>query len=173
MTSLLTLLVNLIVISSTSFGAGAQVLFSSLAITQLGILTAADFAASLTIGFVTPGPMIYGLAALLGLRVAGIGGAILASAAIYLVPVLLGWLVSRYVHRLGKSPVLHRFEHGVQSAVVGLVVFACLSLATQLPMEWRYVGVGVLAMLAAWRQVPPLLIVFVGAALAYAAGYLG
>jgi chromate transporter len=97
-------------------------------VTELGWLTAREFLDGVAISQLTPGPIAV-LATFAGYRVAGIGGALLATIALFLPSTLLMLLISYYYDRLRNVRSVQDFLAGIVPAVVGLILATAITLA--------------------------------------------
>lgn len=108
--------------SVTLFGGGYVVIpaLHELFVEHLHWLSATEFADGIAIGQVTPGP-IFITATFIGYKVAGWGGAALATLAMFLPPAVLTVLASRFVAWMEGSAGLAAAMKGVRAAVIGLI----------------------------------------------------
>ena len=83
-------------------------------------ITSATFTQFYALGKLAPGPTT-GMAALVGYAVAGIAGAIVASAAIFVPASLLVYAAGRGWERLRGNPWRDRFSRAVAPVVLGLI----------------------------------------------------
>ncbi|MBI5302654.1 MAG: chromate transporter [Chloroflexi bacterium] len=97
-------------------------------------LTHKEFLDGLALGQVTPGPITI-LATFVGYKVAGIGGALVATIAIYAPGILLVILTTRYFQRVRHSRWVRAFLNGVKPAAVAVLVAVSLRLATTMIQE--------------------------------------
>ena len=113
---------------SVGGGYAAMPLIQSQAVTVYGWLTAAEFADLVTIAEMTPGPIALNAATFVGMRVAGVPGALVATMGCVLPPMLivsvLAWLYARF--RSGR--VMQGVLGMLRPAVVGLIASAAVSL---------------------------------------------
>ncbi|WP_424940763.1 chromate efflux transporter [Aliiroseovarius sp. S253] len=99
-----------------------------------GWLAIEDFAASIALGQVTPGPILIS-ATFIGYKVAGLAGAVIATIAIFMPPAALIILAS---HQLQRFRHLSRFkaaQAGIRTAVFGLIISAAASLLIGIASE--------------------------------------
>ncbi len=95
---------------------------------DFGWLTRQEFLDSVAIGQVTPGPLTI-MNAFIGHKVAGIPGAIAATAGSYLPSLLVVTFVTRHYLRLKDSRVVASVFRGIKPAVVGMLLAVGLNLA--------------------------------------------
>lgn len=79
-----------------------------------------QFLDSVAIGMISPGPVVI-TATFVGYLLRGISGAVIATAGIFLPPVLFVVVATPLMLRYRQHPVLHGFIRGVGSAVVGVL----------------------------------------------------
>lgn len=145
-------------IGSVLFGGGYVLvaLLEPFAVGEYGWLTAGQFLDGVALTQAVPGP-ISTLSAFVGYAAAGVPGAFLATAGIYL-PAFVGvlWLAPRLERIREVDAVRHALE-GVVAAAAGAVVGVGLSLAMAGVQDVVAGGIAVVALvLAAWKKVPAL-----------------
>ena len=91
-------------------------------------LTHTEFVDAVALGQMTPGPLLV-TATFIGYKVAGVGGAIIATVAIFLPSLLMTLLMARQLGRIRGNPYVRGFLNGVNVAVVGLILAAAVSVA--------------------------------------------
>ncbi len=145
-------------IGSVLFGGGYVLvaLLEPFAVGEYGWLTAGQFLDGVALTQAVPGP-ISTLSAFVGYAAAGVPGAILATAGIYL-PAFVGvlWLAPRLERIRQVDAVRHALE-GVVAAAAGAVAGVGLSLAMAGIQDVVAGGIAAVALvLAAWKKVPAL-----------------
>jgi len=153
-------LVNLITIGG---GYVALPLLHRFFVEDFGWLTRQEFLDAVAVGQVTPGPLTI-MNAFIGHKVAGIPGALTATAATYLPSLLVVTLVTRFYLRFKSSRVVAAVFRGVQPAVVGMLLAVCVDLAgTTLrgPLALA-IGIGSFAAMAFTRIDPTFVVVAAG-----------
>lgn len=127
---LLKLMLAFLQVGAFSVGGGyaAMPLIEEQAVTFHGWITAAEFADLVTIAEMTPGPIALNAATFVGMRMAGLPGALAATFGCVLpslvIVTLLSWLYTRF--RSGK--VMQSMLDFLRPVVVGLIASAALSL---------------------------------------------
>jgi len=145
-------------IGSVLFGGGYVLiaLLEPYAVGEYGWLTASQFLDGVALTQAVPGP-ISTLSAFVGYSAAGLPGAFLATAGIYL-PAFVGvlWLAPRLEWIREVDAVRHALE-GVVAAAAGAVAGVGLSLAIAGVQDVVAGGIAAVALvLAAWKKVPAL-----------------
>jgi chromate transporter len=107
------------------------------------------FADAMALGQITPGPVVI-TATFVGYSVAGLAGALLATAAVFAPAFIMSMVVGLSVERFRRSATLQAFLGGVQPAVVGLMFAAAWLLARHGVQQWPGAAIGVLAFLLIW-----------------------
>ena len=105
-------------------------------VTELGWLSPREFLDGVAISNLTPGPIAV-LATFAGFRVAGVAGALVATAALLAPAMGLMWLLSAQYERYRGEPRVQRFLAGVNPAVTGLIVSAAVLLGGSAIASWR------------------------------------
>ncbi len=116
-------------VSLTLFGGGYVMvpILQSILVDHLGWLSYEEFAFGISIGQVTPGPILIS-AAFFGFKVSGILGAIVATIAIFLPSCLLMILASEFYQKISHNRILRSALLGIKPAVVGLILFSGISI---------------------------------------------
>lgn len=141
-----------------AFGGGqaALPLVERLAVAQHGWVTPSQFTVAVGLAYATPGPVLI-LATFVGYRVAGPAGAVVATVAVFTMPVLFAAAAAGVVARLSTTLFLRDFGRTAGAAAVGLLGVTLASLARPvLAAGPLLLGVSVLVALAAWRGVSPI-----------------
>jgi len=115
-----------------------------------GWLTPHAFADAMALGQITPGPVVI-TATFVGYRIAGLSGAVLSTAAVFLPALLLVLLVGASVERFRRNRVVQAFLHGIQPAVVGLMFAAAWVLLKHGAASWSGAGIAATSFLLLWR----------------------
>jgi chromate transporter len=116
-----------------------------------GWLTPDEFIQAFAVGQAAPGPNIL-IASLIGWKVAGIPGALVALAAICGPAAVLAWWVSELWERFKDSPWRRAIQRAIAPVVVALILSSGVIIATPASPDWRLwliAGLSAAAMLAA------------------------
>jgi len=150
-------------VGAFTFGGGLSMLafMQDQVVNQLHWLTDREFLDGLALGQLTPGPILM-VAAFVGYKLAGIGGALIAALAIFLPSFLLMLSILPWMARIKQWRWMKAALKGIGPAVIGLLIVA---LSQMLPAAVTDVFTG-LAMVAAvaglmiWRTgpLPPMLV---------------
>jgi chromate transporter len=116
-------------VSLTLFGGGYVMvpILQNMLVDQLGWVTQQEFVYGISIGQVTPGPILIS-AAFFGFKMAGISGALLATVGIFFPSAFLMIVVSKIYIQYNIKTVLQPAFKTVRPAIVGLVVYSALSI---------------------------------------------
>ena len=109
-------------------GYGMLPLLHADAVERYHWITEKEFLDGVALGQVTPGPIIV-TATFVGWKVAGLAGAIVSTATIFMPSAILTMLVAWQLRRYRKSPWVQGFIAGVRPAIGGLVGAVALPLA--------------------------------------------
>lgn len=136
-------------------------------------ITAEQFNAAIAMGQITPGPILIS-ATFIGYKVAGIAGAVIATAGIFLPPAMLLVLAAHWLGHLQKSALLQRVLQGIRIAVCGMIFAAAFLIAGTAGSGWGVPVIFLLALAALmFYKVTPVLVIPAAGALGlalYAAG---
>ena len=109
-----------------------------------GLMTAAQSVDMVAISEMTPGPFAINSATIVGMQLYGIPGALAATLGVVLPSVLLCLLVARVLKKFQQNPILRSALAGVRPAVLALIAFSLISIASSalfpsgfpLPFDW-------------------------------------
>jgi len=181
---ILQLMLAFLQVGAFSIGGGyaAMPLIKSLTVDTHAWLTAAEFADLVTIAEMTPGPIAMNAATFVGMRVAGLPGALAATLSCVLPSIvivsILSWLYARFRSGRGMQTILGALRPVVvaliASAAVTLIQVACTSASGGFSMP------GCVMMLAAfvilrWKKCSPILVMALcgaGGVLLHALGWM-
>ena len=96
-------------------------------VTRYGWLTKAEFRDAVVLSQITPGPVVIS-ATFIGYKVAGLAGAIVATASVIAPSFLMICLCTKAIRKFRQNTVLARFLRGASIAVIGMIFSACISL---------------------------------------------
>ncbi len=130
-----------------------------------GWLTEGVFNDAIVLGQITPGPVAIA-STFIGYRVAGLGGAALATLGMFAPPFVLSVLAGRSIAAFRANRAVDGALRGVGPAIVGVVAAAAIALGrTSLhTMPGGLIAVGAFAWLVVFRRGSPLLPLAVGGA---------
>jgi len=94
---------------------------------HLGWLTLQQFLDGILLGFVTPGPIII-TATFVGYWVKGLLGAIVATVAIFLPPILIIIFLTPFYQRIKEAKLMRPVIQGILAALVGMLVLVTLQM---------------------------------------------
>ncbi len=94
---------------------------------HLGWLTLRQFLDGILLGFVTPGPIII-TATFVGYRVQGLLGAVVATVAVFLPPILIIIFLSPFYHRIKEARLMRPVIQGILAALVGMLVLVTVQM---------------------------------------------
>jgi chromate transporter len=150
--------------------AGAVVFGSGLAIvpflyggvvTQLDWLTERQFLDAIAVSMITPGPVVITVA-FIGYLTAGLPGALVAAAAVFLPVYLVVVLTAARFHRVARSPRVKLFVDGITAATTGAIAGAAVVLAHRAITDTAtlLLATATLVVLVRWRRMtePALLL---------------
>lgn len=117
-------------VGAFTFGGGLSMLafIQEQVVTQFAWLTPQEFVDGLALGQFTPGPILM-LAAFIGFKVAGVMGAAVAGAAIFLPSFLMILSILPLLRRMKDVQWLKAFMRGVSPAVIGALAVSLVQMA--------------------------------------------
>lgn len=132
----------------------------------------ATFLNGIALGQITPGPIVI-TATFVGYLLYGLGGAVIATVAIFLPSFLMVTGITPYFDRLQASPYFNRAISGVLASFVGLLFTVTIRFALNVPWDLPRVVVAVAAFVALYLKVEILWVVLGGVILSIIAFQLG
>ena len=174
MAELAELVLRFLVIGALAFGGGgaALPLVERLAVAETQWLTPQEFATGVGFAYATPGPVLI-LAPFIGFRVGGLPGALVATVAVFLIPILLAGAAAGLVTRLRTAPWFKGFGAYAAAAAVGLLGLTLYALAKPVYVIHPALLLGsALVFYAAWRGVSPVALIVGAIALGAIGGTL-
>jgi len=157
-----------LLISLLAFGGGqaALPLVEQVAV-HTGWVSASTFGVAVAFSYLTPGPVLI-VATFIGFQVAGIPGALAATAGAFLAPWALAGFAAREVQRFASHRLLRSFGAGAAPAVAGLMGLTVVDLSRHAAPTWAFVVIAFgAAILALSSRVHPLFLLAAGAALGW------
>jgi chromate transporter len=158
---MLELFARFLVIGTLAFGGGqaALPLVERLAVADTGWLTPAQFATGVGLSYATPGPVLI-LAAFIGYHVAAIPGALVATMAVFTVPIVCAGFAAQVVGKLKDASWFQAFGQFAAAAAVGLLGVTLIALARPVVDIHPILLVGAAAVFAAeLRGIHPLILI--------------
>jgi chromate transporter len=137
------------------FGGGFAMipLMQNAAVYQNGWLTSSQFGAAIALGQITPGPVAIS-ATFIGYKVAGIGGALVATAAIFAPSLLCMYLLEKFYLKVRGKELTNAIMHGVLPVVAAIILTAAISLGKEsMHSVWQIAVIAGVAGLAISRKV--------------------
>lgn len=139
-------------------------------VTQMGLLSDAQFNASIAIAQASPGPNVL-FVAVMGYQAAGLVGAAVTLLGIMLPSTTLAFAAARWGHARREQRALRAFNAGMAPIVIALMLATGWILAAQTP-GWRHLVATVAAALLVWRTRVHLLWLITAGGIAGALGWI-
>lgn len=177
MGGLLKLLLVFCQIGLFSIGGGYAIIpfIQELAVEKYGWVSQRVFTDIIAISQLTPGPLAVNTSTFVGLQIAGVPGAIIATFGCVISGVGISILLYRFFQRFNKSIYVFEALNGLRSASLGLIISAAATIllltflgtpaiSVAANVDWIAVGVfaGSLFVLRKWKMNPILLMVLTG-----------
>ena len=137
---------------------------------EMGVLTDAQFNASIAIAQAAPGPNIL-FVALMGYQAAGLMGAAATLGGILLPATTLALAVSRWSHARQDWIAVRAFKSGLAPIVIGLLVTTGWILTVQAP-GWTHILLTVVTAVLVWRTRLHVLVMIAAGAVLGAIGWV-
>ena len=113
-------------------------------------VTSQEFIDAIALSQVLPGPILVS-AAFIGLKVAGLAGAVVATAAIFAPPAVLMVVASNALGRLQHSSAIQAALRGVRPAVIGMIFAAAVVVGRTAVPVWYSIAIFAVALYALIR----------------------
>jgi chromate transporter len=139
-------------------------------VTNMGLLTDAQFNASVAIAQAAPGPNVLFVAAL-GYQAAGFAGAAVALFGILLPSSTLAYMVARWGHAHREWRIVRAFQAGMAPIVVALIFGTGWTVAAQV-FDWRALVFAAAVALIAWRTGVHVVVLVAAGAVGGALGWI-
>jgi len=137
---------------------------------KTGLLTDAQFNASIAIGQASPGPNIL-FVSVMGYQAAGLLGAVVTLTGIMLPSTTLALVVARWGHARRDWPQVQAFKAGMAPIVIALMFSTGWILTAETP-GWRHALLTIAAALLVWRTRVHLLVLICAGAVVGAFGWV-
>ena len=138
--------------SLTLFGGGYVFipLIQELVVQNYSWVTQTQFANAITIGQITPGPILISVA-FIGYAVKGILGAVVATASIFAPPAILMVACSHILEEIKHSEAIQAALKGLRPAIIGTIFTAAIVIGQTATVHWATWLIFVLAVVAQWK----------------------
>jgi chromate transporter len=125
-------------------------MIQEIVVTHQKWVTTQEFIDGIALGQITPGPILVS-AAFIGLKVAGLAGALVATVAIFAPPAVLMVAASGAFERLRHASAIQAALRGVRPAVVGMIFAAAVVVGRSAVPVWYSVAIFAVALYALLR----------------------
>ena len=150
---ILDLVLAFLQVGAFSIGGGyaAMPLIKALTVDTHAWLTATEFADLVTIAEMTPGPIALNAATFVGMRVAGVPGALMAVLGVlmpsFTIAVAAGFFLAKFKDRHYLNAALT----GIRPASIGMVISVIISMGMQNYVAWQPIVIGIIAFIMLWK----------------------
>lgn len=174
MTEIPELVLRFLIVGALAFGGGgaALPLVERISVAETHWLTPQEFAVGVGFAYATPGPVLI-LAPFIGYRAAGLLGALVATIAVFLIPVVLAGAAAGLISKVRSAAWFKGFGAYAAAAAIGLLGLTLYALARPVIEVQPTLLLGsVLAFILAWRGMSPLTLIGLSIGLGALAGHL-
>lgn len=136
-------------VGTLCFGGGLVIipLVENEVVLKYGWLTKQEFIDAVTLGQVTPGPVIIS-ATFIGYKVSGISGALIATLSVILPSFLMICLATQAVKKFRENRYLGNFFRGARAAVIGMVFEAGISIGKSSIIDFKTILIVTISLVA-------------------------
>lgn len=181
----LKLFLTFLKIGAFTFGGGYAMLpLISEEVIRNAWITAPELIDFIAVSESTPGPFAINMATFVGMRTAGIFGALCATLGVVLPSFVIILLVAMSIEKFRQSKVVNGVMTGIKPAVIGMIGSALISvgrtvffpagLSTAVIMDMKFLLQAVvfaIAVVLAFHKIHPIKIIILSAVIGIAAGY--
>lgn len=129
-----------------------------------GWLTADEFLDYLSLAQAMPGVFAVNMATLVGYKMYGVRGSVVAIVGNILLPVAFIILLAMFFRTFRHNPYVNSIFLGLRPAVVALIAAPVFNMARRMRLSWRNVWIPILAALLIWLfGVSPVIVIFIAA----------
>jgi len=122
-------------------------------------LTNQEFLDAIAVGQITPGPLTV-MNAVIGYKIAGLIGAVLAMISSYMPCIIIVTLVCKYYFLYKESVIVHSSFKGIKPAVIGLLAAVAIPLGTTSIVDLITFGIAILSFTAiAFTKIDPTFVI--------------
>jgi len=127
-------------------------LIQEIVVDTLHWLTQTEFVTAITVGQITPGPIVISVV-FIGYKIQGFLGAVTATIAIFFPPALLMVVVSQVFDRIKHLATIQAALKGIRAAVVGMIFTAAVIVGQTASIHWVTLVIFMIALVAMfhWR----------------------
>jgi chromate transporter len=148
-------------IGTFSFGGGIVIipLVENEVVNNYGWLTKTEFVDAVTLGQVTPGPVIVS-ATFIGYKVCGILGAIVSTVSVILPSFVMICLATAAIKKFRENKILANFLRGARIAVIGMVFDAGISIGKSSLVDIKTILIVVISIICLFKyKINPIWII--------------
>ena len=129
-----------------------------------GWLTADEFLDYLSLAQAMPGVFAVNMATLVGYKMYGVRGSVVAIVGNILLPVAFIVLLAMFFRTFRNNPYVNSIFLGLRPAVVALIAAPVFNMARRMNLSWRNVWIPILAALLIWLfGVSPVIVILIAA----------
>ena len=161
-----TLFYSFMKIGGFTFGGGYAMvpLMEREFVERRGWLTADEFLDYLSLAQAMPGVFAVNMATLVGYKMYGVRGSVVAIVGNILLPVAFIILLAMFFRTFRNNPYVNSIFLGLRPAVVALIAAPVFNMARRMKLSWRNVWIPILAALLIWLfGVSPVIVILIAA----------
>lgn len=143
-------------IGFTSFGGLSMIPLIHSEMLSHGWMTLSEVADIVAIAEMTPGPIGLNSATFVGIRVAGVAGALVANLGVLTPTITLCFLAAVFLKKFRDSRLLENALYGIRPACLGMIVSILFTLGAENYVQnfapyWQSMLIGTIALLLLWK----------------------
>ena len=139
-------------IGTFTFGGGIVIIpmIENEVVNNYGWLTKTEFIDAVTLGQITPGPVIVS-GTFIGYKACGILGAIVATVSVILPSFIMICLATEAIKKFRENKILANFLRGARVAVIGMVFDACISMGRSSLIDSKTIIIALLSVICLFK----------------------
>lgn len=123
-------------------GAGVVGMLRTIAVNTHGWLTDQEFSDVVTVSYSLPGPVATQLAGVIGWKVAGFFGSVVAIISVILPSLFAMFLIVYLIRANSENPIVHGIINGVRPVVFAILAILALEFAGHAKASWLTASIG-------------------------------
>lgn len=139
-------------IGTLTFGGGMVIIpmIETEVVANYGWLTKPEFIDAVTLGQVTPGPVIIS-ATFIGYKACGVVGAVVATVSVILPSFIMVCLATEAIKRFRQNKILANFLRGARIAVIGMIFHAGVSIGQSSLVDTKTIIIAAVSMICLFK----------------------
>jgi chromate transporter len=151
-----------------AFGGGFAVLalIQDTIVCQYAWVSKETFLDIVALSQMTPGPIAVNSATLIGAKIAGVKGALVATLGVISPSIIIVYTLTTIINKFEKSDIIKRILDGIRPAALGLIFSAAFLLGKQVIVNWQSALIAIVVLgFAFFKKTNPIILLLFGSLL--------